>query len=267
MQLAHEAALNGAGLSSVDSRVLCMGISTDTPKVTINTAAAYGMDGQRITGNRRDCLDVNVSFGLLCRKEEMQTRAELFEMVTSWALTAVDGAWLTIGNRPERRLWVRLQKMPAEGDPWQWTNTYTITFRANEVPWWQDVSQSLLRRENVTSGTYSMSVTGNVRTVMDFTYTNTGSAACDAITVSTGTSVFAFANLGCGVGEKLVIDHTEEGLLRIRIQATGGAYRSAMAKRTPASSDDLWIAPGVPQVTITAGVSGTCLLTCYGRFA
>ena len=78
----------------------------------------------------------------------------------------------------------------------------------------------------------------------------------------------SFSSLGLGNGETLVIDHNDSGkgcLLRLRIRSGGGSYRSVLDKRT--GSDDLYITPGVRNITFSAGGSGTMTAMCYGRYA
>lgn len=267
MIFAHDIAINGESLSDVDDRIIVQGVNLDATKVSTSVTTAYGRPGQRITGRRRDTLDVSVSFGIRLKKNRMEERAELFEEVARWAMQAEDGAWITVGHRPERRLRARLESLPAEGDMWQWTNSYTVTFRAYAVPYWQDVKKNSITRTGITTTSQQLGVAGTDKTVLDFEYTNTGSGACDTLTINTGIASFSFASLGCAAGEKLIIDHTEDGLLRIRIHNSTNGYRSAMDKRTAASSDDLWIRPGTPTVAITAAKSGTIVMGTYGRYA
>ena len=65
----------------------------------------------------------------------------------------------------------------------------------------------------------------------------------------------------------MLIDHTAEGLLRIRVQAASGAWRSAMGCRTEASSDDLTVSPGDVTVNFAAQRAGRLTVSCCGRFA
>ena len=267
MITAHDIAINGAGLADVDDRIIVQGITIDAAKVQTSVTTAYGRPGQRITGRHRDTLDVTVSFGIRLKKKRMEERAELFEEVTRWAMAAEDGAWITVGHRPERRLRAVLESLPAEGDMWQWTNSYAVTFRAYSVPYWQDIRKNSITRTNITSTTQQIGVSGSAKTVLDFSYTNTKTSTCNTLSISTGIAAFAFAGLGCESGETLIIDHTEDGLLRIRIHNESTGDRSAMDKRSAESSDDLWIRPGSPTVTISCQRAGTIVMGTYGRYA
>ena len=116
------------------------------------------------------------------------------------------------------------------------------------------------------SVTRSIGVGGNTDTVLDLSFKNTSGAACDTFTVSAGSSVLQLSSLGLSNGETLHIDHTENGLLRIRIQSIDGSCRSALDKRTPESSDDLWVRHGTVTVSVTAQRTGALALSCAGRY-
>ncbi len=262
--VAHDAAINGARLSDLDDRIIVQGVSEDAGKDNFTTAAISGRSSQRVTARRRDYIDVSVSFGILVHRSDLQTRSELMEAVAAWAAAAREGAWITIGHRSGRRLWARLFSLPAAGDPWAWTSTYKVTFRAWEVPFWQDADPISIRRSG-SSLEQQISVNGSATTVLDMAYQNTSGSSCATLTIDTGSATMAFESLGLASGESLIIDHTESGTLRIRI-LSGSTYRSAMAMRTPESSDDLWIAPGLPTIIASAQRSGAWTLSVSGRY-
>ena len=112
-----------------------------------------------------------------------------------------------------------------------------------------------------------MAVPGSARTVAALTFENTSGATCDTLDIDTGAGEMHFTALGLLDGERLVIDHNSDAVLRIRIRNAGGSYRSVMAKRVAATSDDeLWILPGTRTVTGTAGQAGTWTISCFGRY-
>ena len=261
MTTARSAAINGAELKDVDSRVYVLGTSCDAPKETQQGAAFGGRSGQRVTVNRREYLDIKVTFGIDIRKEHLNERSEVFELCMAWAALAREGAWITIGSKKDRQIWARTYQLPAEGDQWQWASQYTIVFRAWEAPWWQATEPITIRRSGVSSLQQQISVTGNRRTVLDFEFTNTSGSTINALSISTGSATMAFTGLGLADRSTLAITHREDGLLQIRINGV-----SALAFRTPESDNDLWIDPGVPTVHITAGGAGTIQMGSYGRF-
>ena len=267
---AHEVSLGGESLRDIDDRIIVNGISCDAAKYTESAATAFGRPGQRRAGRHRDYMDVTVNFSIRVKKTDMAERAAVWEQVMTWAARAWNGAWLTSEQREGRRIWVTVQQLPAEGDQWEWATVYSIVFRSMGIAAWQDARAISLTAENHTSGTKALRVSGNDRTVMNFTYLNTSGNTCDTITISTGTAEMQFSGLGILAGETFQISHTEEGLLRIRICSTGGVWRSAMGARiangTYQSADDLWISPGAQSVTVTAERAGTITMESCGRW-
>lgn len=263
MKLSRRPALNGIFLDEIDNRILIQGVETAAGKDSVSAVSVYGNAGQRMTGEHRDTLEVTVSFSMLIRRTDLAARADLFERACAWAASG-KGGWLTLNFRPDRRLRVDYVAMPAMGDITRWTNRYTFTFRAYAVPYWQQETPTMLRMRSVSSADRQFGVSGNAQTVMDVEFQNTSGGTVDAFSFTAGESTFAFANLGLADGEALVIDHAADGILRIRIR--GDAWRSALDKRTPESSDDLYVEPGQTRILMTAGGAGTLTVRCFGRF-
>lgn len=273
MQLRHRAALNGVELDEIDSRVIIQGIECGGPKSTQSAISLFGANGQRFAVNQRDNMDVKVKFGLLIRKTDMAARAALLDQVNNWAALAqkeYGGAWLTVNYKDNRRLHVYLVEPAEEGDLKEWTNVFDLTFRAYGVPYWQDELGTILRILDADSVNRQFGVPGNMNSTLDVEFKNTSGARIDTFTIRTGISVITLADLGLKNKETLVITHDDTGkrnLLRIYIINTDGEIRSAMDKRTTASSDDLITEPGTIRVRMSAGGTGTLLITGAGRYA
>ncbi len=262
MILSHRVALNGIQLDSLDSRILVQGVEEAAGKDQISAVSLFGGVGQRITNRHRDYLDVTVRFSLKIHKNDMQSRSDVFEAVNTWAAT---GGWLTVNYKDNRRLRVVCAQFPAAGDQWNWTGVYAIVFRAYTIPYWQQASANKLMATG-SNITRQIGVAGSVKTVLDISFTNTSGMSCASFTVSAGGSVISLSSLGLASGETLHIGHTEDGLLRIRIQ-NGSSYRSVLDKRTSGSSDDLWVSPGLVTVNVSAQRTGSLTISCAGRFA
>ena len=263
MILSHRVALNGVQLDSVDNRILVQGVDEAAGKDQVSAVGIFGGVGQRITNRHRDYLDVTVRFSLKIKKNDMQARSDVFERVNAWA---APGGWLTVNYKAGRRLRVVRYQCPAAGDQWAWTSVYSITFRAYAVPYWQQEDENRLMATG-SSITRQFGVAGSEKSVMNVAFKNTSSSACAAFSITAGESTITLSSLSLGQNETLYIDHTEDGLLRIRIRSAGGVYRSALNKRTAESSDDLWVSPGTVTVTMTAQRAGTLTISCAGRFA
>ena len=266
---ARRVALGGAQLDEADSRIVIRSIEPADGKESISavgTAAGYG---QRITGYRRETADIVVKFAIKARKTDLSTRAEVLEKANAWAAKAAPergGAYMTVNYRSGRRIKAVLVQAPGEGDLWRWTDEFRITFRAYNVPYWEDSSETTLVSETgVTSNTSSVTVGGSAMTPLSVEFTNTASATSDTFSISADGKTIAFESLGLAVGEKLVIDENN-GLFRARIKNTSNVYRSVLAKRTAASSDDLRVKPGTVSVVTASAKAGTLSVKYRGRY-
>ena len=262
MRLKHRVALNGAQLDELDERVLVLGVTEGAARLNITTANRFG-GGLRVASEVRDALDVSVRFGIRLRSSanELVQRSEIFEKVTAWAM---GGGWLTSNIRPDRRIYVRCAQLPAAGDQAEWASEYTITFRAYGVPWWQGTNPTNFTTSTTKGSSKMLEIAGTADSVLEFSLQNTSGAEMSTFTISAGAYSFAFSGLGLMPGETLEVDHDPEGLLRIRIQGTGGAWRSAMDKRT--GSDELRVQPGSVVVQWAAQRVGLLTVRCYGRY-
>lgn len=263
MIFTHRIALGGVWLDELDERIVIGGIRESTPRETLNSVSLLGGQGSRLTARHRDSLDVTVVFRLDIRKDDMEARELLLEKIRGWAAA---GGNMRLNYRPDRILRVICAENAEGGDPWEWTRDYTIVFRAMGIPCWQTESYVSIASGTTTSGTVTVPVPGNMMTVGDVTIRNVSGAEINTVTVQFGSSRMSFSSLGMAAGESLVIDHSEDGLLRIRLRTAGGSYRSAMAKRGAESADDLYINPGNQSAVFTA--QRACIMTasCRGRF-
>lgn len=270
MQLRHRAAINDIQLDELDNRIIVQGIDVDGGKTSLTAVSLYGRDGQRVTREQRDSIDVTVQFGLLIRKSDMEARSSLLEAVNTWASAASlanGGAWLTVNYKPGRRIRVILTNPAEEGDLKDWTNIFNLTFRAYGVPYWVEAEPGA-RIVSPISSAWSgvLNVTGSARTAADVELKNESGALINTATVRIGNSEIGFTDLGLGASERLIIDHDANGYLRIRILSPMGIYRSAMAMRTGGSADDLYAMPGAQTAAVSAQRAVTMTATATGRY-
>ena len=266
MQLKHRAALDGAQLDEVDSRIMIQKIETGAGKESINVVSLAGESGSRVTSVHRDSIDITVKFTIKLRKMEMADREAVLEKANAWAL---NGGWLTTNYKGNRRIRVFRAQAAEAGDPWDWTKVYSIVFRACGVPYWQEETPESLMQLNTKSATMTLGVNGSEKTVLEASFVNTSGATVNTFSLDTGESMMAFTSLGLASGETLVIDHNDTGkksLLRLRIKS-GSSYRSVLNKRTQESSNDLYISPGTHRVLMSAGGKGKITISASGRFA
>ena len=264
MILRHRAALNGGQLDEVDSRIMIKRISTGEGKMNISTVSLPA-DGMRVTGIDRDSIDITITFNIRLRKRDMAERETVMEKVNAWAAA---GGILTVGHKEGRLIHVFLAQAASIGDPWEWTKDYSLVFRACGVPYWQQESPVTVIRQSTSGETITMMVDGSAESVVEAQFRNQSGGTISAFSIQAGDSQMVFSGLGLGNGETLVIDHEDNGkknILRLRIQGTGGTYRSVMDKRT--GSDDLYVEPGTNRITVSAGGTGRLTVSCAGRFA
>jgi hypothetical protein len=266
MQLKHRVALDGVQLDEIDDRIMIQKIETGDGKENISTVSLAGDSGSRVTGIHRDSIDITVRFCLKLRKTEMADREAILEAVNAWAF---GGGWLETNYKENRRIRVFRAQAAGAGDPWEWTKVYAIVFRACGVPYWQEKDPQTVMRLNTRSEIMTLGVNGSAKSAVEATFQNTSGSTVNTFSLSTGESQMAFTGLGLANGESLIIDHEDTGercLLRLRIK-NGNSYRSVLNKRTPESSDDLTVSPGVHQIQMTAGGNGKITVSASGRFA
>ena len=263
MILRHRAALGGVQLDEVDERILVLGVASSAAKESEVTANREG-NGQRYIRTKRESAEITVKVGLLIKKDDMEAREELMEQVVAWANSVP--AWLTISQKPDRRIWVESVRLPAAGDPYEWTNEFTFTFKAMGVPYWQQKNASSAKISG-SDASGSIEIGGNTETVANAEAQNISGMTINNIIVGVGNSRLHFGDVGLGANETLVIDHTNNGTLRLRIRNSSGNYRSVMDKRIYYSSHDLYVKPGSAGIMVSAQRSVRLTVTCAGRFA
>ena len=263
MQLLHRIALGGTELDSVDSKILIGSVSTGSPRETEITGQRGG-NGTRFVRKRRDSIEVSVSAGIRTDRTEMSDRETVIEKVNKWAANLP--GWLTTNQKPGRRMRVESVTLPAAGDPAEWTNKYTWTFKANCVPYWQDTTATTASIATTDSGSGSITIPGNTETVINAEIKNEGESDIDDIAIRIGTdSIFTFSALGLGAGKKLIISHGDDGILSIRKEISDGTT-SVLNKRTADSSNDLKAKPGIKILTITTSGTISAVISCFGRY-
>ena len=262
MILSKRAALGGTQLDSLDASIVIRSIDPGTPNETVETAGRMGGAGSRVARSHYDSLEATVTYAIDKPKKQLAARRTVFDKVNNWALGK---GWLTVNWMSGKRLWVDKVTVPSSGDLFKWTNEYTITFKAFEVPFWQDDTATTAAIAQADSGSGSITVPGMEETVCDAEITNKGSGTIDTLSITIGSSSFSFSNLGLAANERLVIGHQNDGTLYIRIYTGESYFRRVMDKRTGGSSDDLYVKPGANTITITGGTI-TASVSCFGRY-
>ena len=135
MILSKRVSLGGVQLDELHERVVVLGIDPGTPNESVQTISRMGGSGQRVTLQHWEKLDITVTYGIDVPKTNMILRRQIFDMVNAWALKK---GWLRVNWMPGKRVYIDKVTVPTSGDLWEWTNNYTISFTAYNVPFWQD---------------------------------------------------------------------------------------------------------------------------------
>lgn len=256
MILSRRVALGGVQLDELHDAIVIQRIDPGTPARNISAVSMMGGAGQRITGEHWETLDVVVEFGINLPKRELELRRQVYEMAVSWALRC---GWLTVSWMPGRRVWIDRAELTNAGDMWEWTNKYTITFKAYSIPFWVDETPVSVVNEQIAKGSVRIEVPGNVTTVLDVSFRNVSGATNNNFKITAGGNVIRIGSMGLGGSETLSFSHRTDGLLQI----TAG-NRSVMSKRTGA--DDLYVQPGSATVAVESDRAGALTVQCYGRY-
>ena len=259
MILMHRVALGGVQLDSVDNRIMVKGVATQAPNEKPITAQLAG-DGARYMRTKRESLDVNVRIGLRIYDDDMDDREELMEQVVGWANSLP--AWLTTDQKPGRRLWVESVKVPAMGDPAEWTNEFTFAFTAQSSPWWEDSTATTKTLAQNDAGSDSITMPGNTETIGEASIQNKSGSTINTLTLTINGHSMSFTSLGLANNGTLVIDHARVGgvtVLRAKIGST-----SVLAKRTGA--DEFILKPGSNAISYEAGGDVIITVSARGRY-
>ena len=261
MILKRRVALGGVQLDSLDSRILITGIDEAAGKETISAVSTGAGNGQRITGRRRDTLDVTVKFALKIRNDDMAARSTLLDTVNRWAC---NGGTLTVGHRSGKQLKVVLAQAPGGGDQYSWSNEFTMIFRAYGLPVWEDATATTKTLTQDDEGTDTIAMPGSTYTNADVTVqSKCGSGnSTDAVSVTINGTTMSFTGLDMSNNTYLVIDHVLSGgiyVLRARVGTT-----SVLGKKT--GDDEFILKPGNNTISYTADSDVIVTVSAKGRY-
>ena len=256
MILTRRAALDGVQLDELHDAVVIRSVSAGTPKESIQAVNRMGGAGQRVTAQHWETLEAKVAFAINIPKREMAARREVFDLVKSWALKK---GWLTMNERPDKKMYVEKVVFPEAGDLWNWTEEYEILFRAYSVPFWVDETPVSAVTQSITNGTAMITVPGDEETVLDVKFENISGQNIANFSVTAGGNEMTLTGVNLGARQALTISHGPDGLLKATTGTTDvyGLIRGA---------DDLYIKPGEQGVRISATRAGKLTLSCAGRY-
>jgi hypothetical protein len=262
MRTKTSASLNGIDLSTLDGRIVLQGIDESEPNWNITMVSRAGKYGQRVTGTEKRYREITVRFAI-AEHRDMASREAIIQRVRDWA---AKGGWLTLTYRPMERLSVICVKMPAINGITKWAEAYAITFRSQGAPEWEAAVPDQASASGG-SGNATLDVIPSAGGPLQVEAVNNSGSACSSISLSAAGQYMAFSGLGLADGETFRIRYDEQNMQHIEIVAEGGAVRSVLAKRTPASWDDIMISQGRKAISYSADASLSWKIYVHGRYA
>ena len=256
MILTRRAALDGDMLDELHDAIVIRGIDAGTPKESLQAVNRMGGAGQRVILRHMETLEAKVTFAIDIPKRRIAERREVFDLVKDRALR---GGWLTVSERPGKKMWAEKVIMPDAGDLWDWTRDWDILFRAYGVPFWVDENPASVTVPNITSGTAQITVPGDEETVLDVKFENISGQNIPNFSVGAGGKTLELTGVNLGAGQTLEIYHTPDGLLRA-VKGTESVYGLL------GGADDLNVKPGDVTVTVAATRAGKLTVSCAGRY-
>ena len=265
MILSRRVALGGAYLDEVHESIVIKSVVPGAAQKKTQSVSRMHGAGNRITSETWDPLKTQVTFGIDLPKTELALRREIYDAVTAWALRR---GWLTTNEMPNRQMYVDRITMPAGSDMRDWTKDYTIELTAYNVPFWQGNVMAAVSGSNSASGSTRISLDGNENSVLNFTFENTSGKKITDLTVITNGGKLVLQNMELNGGQSVVVDHGNDGLLRVMQRVPGAVTTSysIMSAVHYSSSDDLYIRPGDSTVTFSATRAGRLSINCRGRY-
>ena len=248
----YACALNGQGLEDIDPAIIITDIRESAPATRAVTGETAGRDGLRLARLKRESLSVSVDFEV--REYDPARRKAIAEAVRAWAREG----WLTVGDRPEQRLWVVCDRLPTVTSSLRWTDRLTVGFTAWALPYWQAAHPATAVWAGV-SGSAALTPAGTAPCRLELEVTATAGPV-DALTLSANGRTMRFEGLGLQRGQTFALGYDEAGR-RQRITAAGA---SALGRRTADSADDLPLLPG-PANMIALAADNPVSATLKGR--
>lgn len=259
MILRRRAALNGVQLDELDERIVISGINVPPARMSMTGTGSVNGNGQRLTGFRRESIEVIIRFRMNIRKDDMAGRSVLLEQINGWA---ANGGVLTLGHRPDRQITVFLSQAPGEEDIYNWTDEFELHFTSMSVPYFEDAQATSVSSGTTTSGTLWLNVPGNTQTVVDVAVQNMSGASINSLAVSVGGKQMQINGTPIAAGRTVRWTHPNDGkntYLRIH-----DGVRSLLGFRSGA--DDFLVGPGNNRVDFSASRAVIVTASVRGRY-
>lgn len=255
MILSRRVALDGVQLDSLDSSIVIQSFDPGTTRENIQTTDRMGGAGSRVTAQHWQMLEATLVVAIDVPKRNMVKRGQVFAQIKRWARGK---GWLTFNGMSGVQMWVDQVVIPSRGDLRVFDEEYTIIFRSYNVPFWLSSSHATASAQ-VDTGTFDITIPGDVETVLNATMENISGGEIDAIKIGIDGRQLVFTAMALADGETLVISHGTDGLLRATVNGS-----TVYGKLT--GSEDLVTRPGEQTVSIECEGLLDVVASCQGRF-
>ena len=249
-----DAWFDGEGLRAADPRIQPTNISCELSSKSTQISGA-GRDGRSRRAVKRDCIRVTITFTIYEQKD-VYGRETALERANAWAR---DG-YLEISLKRDRRLYVNCVTRAGIKKARDYTEEFSLVFESAESPFWEDRTSTLYNLAG-TEINRNVSVPGTRETAPANVAIMPTGGTLQTLTLRLGSTAMYFTGLGVEVGSALIIDHDENGYLRI-MAGSVSKYRC----RNGLSSDELTCPPGVQTVGFTANVACAAEFSVRGRY-
>lgn len=246
----YRAWMDGQALDAIAESIYITDIKEKTPKMTATTAKRIG--GKRLLRMERENLQVVIR--LMVREYDPARRKDVMTRVRAWA----NEGWLSLSDRPGKRLYVTCEKLPSVDSTLKWSEEVEMTLTAYDVPYWED-DEPVRVSYSGKDGSVMLANRGDASCPVGATITAGG--AVKTMTITAGGQSIQLSGLSLASGGKVTMTHDERGLLSIRCGSV-----SAMDKRTAASADDLYIPAGVSDIRFVADGNCKAVFEARGRY-
>jgi len=252
----YDVTLNNTHMAKLHKALYVLDVQYPDHEFEMQTQNPAGTD-TIITGDRKKGkASVVVTFEL--HIYDIAERQAALQKVISWCR---NGGTLKINDRPDQRLIVVCDKIPALGSVRNWTDPLTIEFSGYASPYWEDTAETVITLQGTNSGG-TIAVPGTADAT-PFTVEVTPTAkAIASLSIVVGSNTITLSGISCPVNTKIVFDHNSEGILTIKQGST-----SILAKRTASSADDITAKCGANcSVKVVAPSKVTAVFKTRGRW-
>lgn len=135
----YSVTLNGISLESLHPKILLLDVLYPPVEYQRETIGSIKRDGSRVHRAHKEKAEVTIQFAI--RAYNIAERQQICQSVCKWAR---NGGRLQINDRPGQFLDCVCDSLPSITSARGWTDTLEVRFAAYAIPFWQDVSQTVV---------------------------------------------------------------------------------------------------------------------------